>query len=384
MTAQTPLLEIAAMIADLGGRDVHACMQCGTCTGVCPWPLLGEFSPRSILREMSLGFEGWEAERVWRCVTCAACEQACPRGLRITQVMRAARTLLQETGSAPRALGGPLASLRTFGNPWEGEPERKTAWAEGTHAPIWNHACESLLLPCCTQVYDPRNRRASHALVSLLRHAGLAFGAPPVGLSCCGEQARKVGAEDLFQQLHASNLESLRSLGASHIITSSPHCLDVLCMIPEVVAEHAVQVLWQLVDEGKIEPTVAFPKTVTYHDPCYLGRYAGVYDAPRRLLASVPGLCLREMPRHGPDSLCCGGGGGGLFQEMAPDQRLAVHRVREARETGAEVLVTACPYCMLMFEDAIKVLGFEAQMEVLDIAEVLFRSIRFDGVEAMP
>ncbi len=384
MTAQTPLLEIAAMIADLGGRDVHACMQCGTCTGVCPWPFLGEFSPRTLLREMSLGLEGWEAERVWRCVTCGACEQACPRELRITEVMRAARELLHETGSAPRALGGPMASLRTLGNPWEGEPDHKTAWAEGAHAPIWDQACESLLLPCCTQVYDPHNRRASHALVSLLRHAGLAFGAPPVGLPCCGEQARKVGAQDLFRQLHASNLESLRALGASHVITSSPHCLDVLSTMPEVVSEHAAQVLWRLVDQGRIRPTLTFPKTVTYHDPCYLGRYAGVYDAPRRLLASIPGLSLREMARHGQASFCCGGGGGGLFQEMTPDQRLAVHRVREALETGAQVLVTACPYCMLMFEDAIKVLGLEPQIEVLDIAEVLLRSVRIDGVEAMP
>jgi len=128
------------------------------------------------------------------------------------------------------------------------------------------------------------------------------------------------------------------------------------------------------VQEGRLVPTPV-SAVVTYHDPCYLGRYAGVYDAPRHLIGAIPGVEFREMPRSREESLCCGGGGGGMFLEMLPEQRFSVHRVREAIATGASILVTACPYCVLMFEDAIKATGLEGELEVLDAAELLSRSI---------
>lgn len=375
MTAETPLLEIAALIEEAGGRDLHACMQCGTCTGVCPWPLVEAFSPRRVFREMSLGLEGWEAEAVWRCVTCRACVQRCPRGLDITGIMQSARTVLQQSGAAPRGLTVPLASLRTQGNPWEGDRTDRIDWPAVVGAPLFTSDCESLLFPCCTQVYDPRHRRAARALTSLLSLAGYRFGTLKEELSCCGDQARKVGAPDVFDDLSKGNLQAFRAHGVKRVFTSSPHCLDVLRTTPGVETEHATQVLWRLVQEGRLVPTRSVSAVVTYHDPCYLGRYAGVYDAPRHLISAIPGVDFREMPRSREESLCCGGGGGGMFLEMLPEQRFSVHRVREAIATGASILVTACPYCVLMFEDAIKATGLEGELEVLDAAELLSRSI---------
>lgn len=372
MTVEAPMLEIAALVADAGGTDLHGCMQCGTCTGVCPWPTVEVFSPRTLLRQVSLGLEGWEETLVWRCLTCRACELRCPRGVGVTEVMRAAREVLQSSGGAPRALGGPLASLRAEGNPWEGRAGERSVWMNELGVPAWTPDCDTFLLPCCTQVHDARSRRAARALVTVLRAAEVRFGSIADGLVCCGDQARKVGAEQLYQQLLRTNEQHLRLARARSICAVSPHCWSVLRGEPELPdSEHSTLLLDRLLQEGRLSFAGTRDVVVTYHDPCYLGRHAGVYEAPRRLLRAVPGVELREMERHGDDSLCCGGGGGGLWHELPPEERLAVHRVREARDTGAAVLVTACPYCMLMFEDAIKALDWEGEIEVLDIAEVL-------------
>lgn len=384
MPAESPMLEIASLVVDAGGDDLHACMQCGTCTTVCPWPALEAFSPRRVLREASLGLEGWEQELVWRCVTCRACEETCPRSLGITDVMRAARAVLQESGGAPRALGGPLASLRSEGNPWEGEARERGAWAKRLGLRTFDASCEALLLPCCTQVHDGRARRASAALVRLLNGAGTRFGVIAEGLRCCGDPARQVGANELFDELDTANRDTLREHGVRQVWTTSPHCSNVLrrgCEAPAV--EHYTELLWRLVRGGNLHLSCEVPIVVTYHDPCYLGRHAGVYEAPRKVLSAIPGLALREMAESRDQSVCCGGGGGGLWHELPPEQRLAVQRVRQARDTGAQVLVTACPYCLLMFEDAVKTLDLEGEFEVRDIAEVLAHASGLDE-EASP
>lgn len=376
MTTEAPMLEIAELICEAGGADLHACMQCGTCTGICPWAAVEQFSPRALLRQASLGLEGWEAELVWRCVTCRACEDRCPRALAITEIMRSARAVLQDAGAAPRALGAPLASLRLHGNPWEGDRAEVDAWTRALDLPPWDEACESLFFACCTQVHDARNRRASQSLVALLRHAGFPFGVLSTELTCCGDQARKVGAEELFLELETANQSALRAHHVTRAFASSPHCLHIQQRNASATSfEHATQLLHRLVEQKRLEPTVPYVARVTYHDPCYLGRYAGIYDPPRALLTSIPGLTLVEMPRNRGDSFCCGGGGGGLWQEIPVEQRFAVHRVREAIDTGASVIATACPYCILMFEDAIKVLELEHAIAVCDVAELLAHAV---------
>ncbi|MFC1707856.1 (Fe-S)-binding protein [Planctomycetota bacterium] len=379
MSAAQPMLEITDLILEVGGEDLQVCMQCGTCTGVCPWSAITGFSPRMVLRLASLGLDGYEEEDIWRCVTCNACVARCPRGIDIVDVMRAARSVLLESGSIPASYRAPLASLRSSGNPWSGDRSERHAWAEGLQLPRFDASCDYLYFTCCTQAYDPRNRRAAKALVSVLREVGISFGILDRGECCCGEQARKVGAEEVYQELRSSNVELLRQEDARRVIVSSPHCLQVLGSDYgaeiQLDTQHYTQVLAGRLDGGELAPTVPVELKVTYHDPCYLGRHAGEYERPRDLLKALPGLQLVEMDRSRETSLCCGGGGGGLWTEVPQEQRFAVHRIREAQATGASVIATACPYCTSMFEDAVKVLELEETMAVMDVAELVARSL---------
>lgn len=376
MTVQTPMLEIASLIAEAGGGQMDACMQCGTCTGVCPWPTVGGVSPRRVIRHASLGLEGWESEWVWRCVTCGACVPRCPRGIDIITIMCSARRVLVESGSAPRTIGGPMASLRAHGNPWEGTVESRRGWS--ADFPVSAGPCEVLWLPCCTHVYDARNRESARSFARLLHRAGANWAVPDSSLRCCGEQAGKLGAAEIATDLMEHNAALVESSGAEQVVTSSPHCLESY-RLAGVRCRHTTELLWQWAERGRLGAPGVYARRVTYHDPCYLGRHAGIWDPPRLLLRWVREVEFVEMRRNGADSLCCGGGGGGVFQETPAEQRFAVLRVREALETGASVLATACPYCVLMFEDAIKVLGAEDRIEVRTVEEIVAASLMSSG-----
>jgi Fe-S oxidoreductase len=378
MTVHSPMVEIADLIREMGGQDLSVCMQCGTCTGVCPYPEVGGFSPRLVIRLASLGLEGYEETDLWTCVTCGTCIERCPRHVDIIEVLRAARALMLESGVAPAGLRAPLASLRSDGNPWSGDRERRADAADELSVPAFDVTCEYLLFTCCTQAYDPRNRKALGALVDVLRAASVSFGTLDEDAVCCGEQAGKVGDQELFEDLSARNHGLFDRHDVSRTIVSSPHCLQVL---DAPGAVHYTQVLEEALGSGALalagrlpEPTV-----VTYHDPCYLGRHAGLYDPPRAVLSAIPGLTLVEMPRCREDSFCCGGGGGGLWREEALEDRFAVHRVREAIDVGANVLATACPYCMAMFEDAVGVLGLQDRLAVQDVAELVRSALEVEA-----
>jgi len=378
MTAVSPMLELTDLIFEVGGDDLQLCMQCGTCTGVCPWPAVKRFSPRQVIRLASLGLEGYEQEDLWNCVTCNSCVLRCPRGIDLIDVMRSTRAVMLEAGTFPETYRGALGSLRSDGNPWSGERAQRTAWAEGLELPQFDGSQEYLYFSCCTQAYDPRNRKVARSLVELLRRAGVSFGVLGVEESCCGDQARKVGAEDVYLELREANLELLRERGARRIISASPHCMQVFNgdYAGELPLEslHYTQLLDQLLAAGELPLDEPVAETVTYHDPCYLGRHAGEYEAPRRLLQAIPELELKEMPRNRETSLCCGGGGGGLWMDLPIEERFAVMRVREAREVGATVIATACPYCTSMLEDAVRVLDLDEELQVLDVAELVARS----------
>jgi Fe-S oxidoreductase len=377
------MLELTDLILEVGGADLQQCMQCGTCTGVCPWPPLRDFSPRLLLRQASLGLEGYEQEALWNCVTCNTCVVRCPRGIDLVDVMRATRAVMLEAGTFPDTYRGPLGSLRSEGNPWSGERRGRQAWAEGLDLPLFGPGTEYAYFTCCTQAYDARNRKVARALVRVLRRAGVSFGLLGDRESCCGDQARKVGAEEVYQKLRESNLALLSGRAAKRLIVSSPHCLqtfnrDYRADHP-LEAVHYTQLLRDLVAQGKLVPARGPGARVTFHDPCYLGRHAGEYEAPRLVLGSIPGLELVEMERNREMSLCCGGGGGGLWMEVPRDQRFAVLRVQEALETGAGILATACPYCTIMLEDAVKILDAEERIQVRDIAEILFDALQADA-----
>jgi Fe-S oxidoreductase len=257
-------------------------------------------------------------------------------------------------------------------------------WSRNLNIPDFKPDHDYCLFTCCTTAYDPSNREASRALPQLLDRADVSFGTLGTAESCCGDPAHKIGAGDIFSELARKNTELFLRAGVQKILTTSPHCLNAFKnnyveLKGSVESEHYTELLERLVSEGRLRPTLEVAYTVTYHDPCYLGRQNGIYEAPRRLLQSIPGLTLIEMASNKESSLCCGGGGGGAWSDVPPQQRLGVLRVEEALSTGAEVIATACPYCIRMLSEAVRELGVEDQIAVRDLAELLLQSVMMRG-----
>ncbi len=378
MYAETPLLEITDAVFEIGGQSLQVCMQCGTCTGVCPWGLVQSYSPRWIIRMASLGLEGYEKEELWNCVTCGTCVDRCPRGIDLVDVVRSIRSVMQEGGMVPPELRAPLGGLRVEGNPWEGKRADRGAWAEDLGVPLYSPELEHLLFTCCTHVYDNRFKRVLRGLAKLLQEGGVSFGILGSEESCCGDQAHKCGAHDTFIRLERANANAFSTHGVSQIIATSPHCMNAFDKhyAGRYRTEHYTQTLERLIREEKLTPTREVPLRVAYHDPCYLGRHNGVYEPPRQVLQSIPGLEYIELPRNRAKSLCCGGGGGGLWREVPVDHRFSVLRIKEAQAAGAQVIATACPYCTIMLEDGLRALGIEEEeLRVMEVAELVRQSV---------
>ena len=278
--------------------------------------------------------------------------------------------------------------MTSDGNPWQGRREERAAWAGDLDVPTCTSDHDYCLFTCCSLAYDPRNQGVGRLLIQLLQRAGLSFGMLDIQESCCGDQAHKMGADEVFRSLAQSNIELFQERGVQRALVASPHCLNAFTkdyrdLDGAVASEHYTEVLDRLISDGELTPTEKQDRTVTFHDPCYLGRHNGIYDAPRRVLQSIPGLELVEMPRCRENSLCCGGGGGGAWSEYPVEQRFAVLRVREALDSGAEVIATACPYCTLMLEDAVNVLSAGEQIAVRDVVELLAQSVGLTDEKAM-
>ena len=228
----------------------------------------------------------------------------------------------------------------------------------------------------CYFSYDPRLKKAARATAAILNKAGIQFGILGDKESCCGESIRKTGDEDLFKRLAKENIKNFIDHGVKKILVSSPHCFHTFKNeYPEFMANfevvHISQFLVELINEGKLEITGEYPKKVTYHDPCYLGRHNGIYDEPREVLRRIPGLELTEMADTMEDSLCCGGGGGRIWMETPKGERFSDIRLEQAVETGAQVLATSCPYCITNFEDSRLTMKYDDKLEIKDITEIV-------------
>jgi Fe-S oxidoreductase len=273
-----------------------------------------------------------------------------------------------------------VGSLSARGNPWSGDQDKRNDWAKGRY-PLYTPDKEYLFWSCCTVCYDPRNTRLARATAELLNASGLSWGMPSVDVNCCGESLKKVGDLELFERLKSNNLQYFKSQGVSKIITVSPHCLASFRKDygEDYEVLHFSELMAQLTKEGKLTPKKNFGGVkVTYHDPCYLGRHSGVYDAPRDVLRSLPGVEFVEMGRSREQSMCCGGGGGGLWMEKAKGERLSDLRIEEALATGASVLATACPYCITMFEDSVRTLNADDQIKIKDVTELFLESLEIN------
>ncbi|MFC2012356.1 (Fe-S)-binding protein [Chloroflexota bacterium] len=378
MQAAAPDRDAVDIIKEEGGDLLKLCYQCGTCSATCPWNQVRSFIVRRVMHQGQLGLIDFENEELWMCATCKACVDRCPRGVEIIDVMRAMRRAIVEfsLGGIPDSLRISMKNIAAVGNPL-GEPEDKRAdWAKDLDIKTFTKGTEVLYFPCCIPAYDPSVRRVAWATASVLKKAGVDFGILGTSEKCCGESVRKAGDENLFKNLADANISNFKETGVTKIVTTSSHCYNTFKNeYPELGGEfevlHESQFIAGLIKEGKIKLTKEINKKVTYHDACYLGRHNGVYDEPRQILESIPGLELVEMTDNRENSLCCGGGGGRIWMETKKGERFCDLRLEQAIETGAEILAVACPYCFLNFEDSLRTSENGEAIIIKDIAELV-------------
>jgi Fe-S oxidoreductase len=263
--------------------------------------------------------------------------------------------------------------------------EDRNLWADGLPIKPFEESTEYLYFVGCTPSYDPRIQKVAQALVRLLATTPLNYGYLGSEESCCGSEVRRLGEAGLFEMIVEDTTELYKNLGVSKMFTTSPHCFNAYKNDFPVVAgekshpmqvQHYTQVLASLIERGELKFSGSLEKTITYHDPCYLGKHNGVFDEPREVLSSIPGVNLVEMDRSREKSLCCEGGGGRMWLEGTnPGTRLAQQRIQEALDTGAQVLATACPFCLATLDEAVKHLNADDKLQVMDIAELAAQAL---------
>ncbi len=378
MEVVAPLKEASDMIRDAGGEAFNLCFQCGLCTVSCPWNIVRSFIPHRMICEAryglaDLGDEGW-----WLCSTCNTCVSRCPRGVGITDILRAVRSIMLEYqySMAPESLRSAMGRLSGAGNPWGEEREKRADWVQDLDVKTFTREMEFLYFSCCVPAYDPNLGSVARATSTILKKAGAQFGILGTKESCCGESVRKAGNQSLFEKLAKSNINAFNDSGVTELIVSSPHCYttfkdDYPRLGGNFKVIHFTQYLASLIREGKLGFTKELKKNVVYHDPCYLGRHTGIYDEPRDVLKSIPGLSLMDEIDSRENSLCCGGGGGRIWMETRKGERFSDILVEQAILQGADILATACPYCILNFRDSVLTMDKGDVLEVKDISEIV-------------
>ncbi len=370
-------------VVELTDGAASVCYQCGTCTATCPWGVFDDepLSVRSIMRQAQIGVDGdGEADALYQCLTCRACEAACPRGVDIVDAFLGLREGAFEEDRAPGRLENALWSVYEDDNPWERPASDRDGWLdevpEDVDVQIGGEAAV-LYYVGCSPSYDPALQGIPAAIVTLLDAADVDFAVLGNEEMCCGDVVKQTGEPDFFAEIADMNGEMFAETGAETVITSSPHCMETFDEDYDLDAEvtHYSEFLLELVESGALE-VGGLDGSVTYHDPCYMARGDGIIAEPRDLLAAT-GIEQHEMEESGMETLCCGGGGGNMWVESDLDERFADRRADQAEATGADELVTACPYCIQNLDDGVKKVG--ADMPVRDLAEVLLEAYRERG-----
>jgi len=374
-----PIKEIADLIKDNGGASFQFCYQCGICDVVCPWNRVRQFSMRKIVRQATFGLTEIEQEDLWRCTTCGTCPSRCPRGVNQIELGVSLRRIATEYGVFPDSVTPVVTvsgSLMAEGNPFNMKREKRADWAEGLSVKTFTEGMEILYFPGCYLSYDPRLKKVAAATARILNKAGVDFGILGAKENCCGESIRKTGNEQIFKHLAKENIKTFIDHGVKKILVSSPHCYhtfknEYLEFNVHFEIVHISEFLRELMNEGRLAPARKYEKKITYHDPCYLGRHNRIFDAPRDVLKQMTSTELAEMQESRENSLCCGGGGGRIWIETPKQERFSGLRLQQAIDVGAEVLVTACPYCLTNFTDSSLSLEGGRAIEIKDITEIV-------------
>ena len=378
MEVLSPYKEATEVIVEAGGEPLRLCYQCGLCTGICPWNLVRSFVVRRLMHEAQLGATDFGSEDAWICAACGACVQRCPRGVEIIDVMRAVRRAVVSLGIGivPDALRISAKNIAGVGNPFGEVPERRGDWVKDLKVKKFAQGTEILYFPCCVPAYDPDAKGISQSTATILNKLGIDFGILGSEEKCCGEAIRKAGYEDTFQSLAQANIDAFNTSGVRTVIVSSPHCYHTFKNeYPELGGKfqvlHITQFLASLIDQGKLKFSKKVNKKVIYSDPCYLGRHNDIYDEPRKVLQSIPGLEVIEFPDSREDALCCGGGGGRIWMDTPKGERFSDIRVEQALGKGADTIALACPYCFLNYRDSVLTMDKAEVIQVKDISELV-------------
>lgn len=376
---------------------VHRCFRCGFCKLTYDYSAVGfncpiyhrfrleTYSPgglnwliRAALVTGAIGWTEHLSEILYSCTMCGNCVEACRFDFRkdLLNMFRQAREdVVERQLGLPGKVGQFLENVYLYGNAFREARETRGAWAQGLPLAHFQEGDDYLYYVGCVGSYDTRSRGAARALGSLLLKAGVSFGILGEEEECDGNEVRLLGEQGLFERQRDRNVERFRELGVKKIVTLSPHSYNAMKNDYHADFEvlHYTQLLRDLIRSGALPVPGGLRARVTYHDPCFLGRHNGEYDAPREILRSIPGIELVEMERARQTAFCCGGGGANFFTGISARGREQASntRVREAADAGAGVLAVACPVCLMMLEDAVKSEGLDDRMVVRDIAEIL-------------
>jgi Fe-S oxidoreductase len=387
----SPLFALAELD---GAESIEWCYGCGRCVPVCPVDVVGEYGPRKVHRKLQMGIDLLEDPDLWLCTTCGNCLRVCPKSVDMIKIMPAAREAAMSNGKeVPLELQGVLESTFKYGNALGQSPRKRAAWTKGAGVPVRDLSkepgrVEYLLYVEDYWAYHPRGNDAAQAFARILHQLGVDYGILGHEERTLGDSQRLAGERGLFEMLMEQVSQTLSKHDFGTIVTPDPHGFNALAKVYpqhghtyEVL--HYTQLLAPIVDRLQFKRELNV--RVTFHDPCYLGRHNGEYDAPRRILEAIPGVELVEMMRCRENGYCCGGGGGGMWldghTQAHTRERLSERRVKEAAETGADVLAVCCPYEVSRFEDGAKSTGLDGQLKVRDIAELLDEAL--GGIDAV-
>jgi Fe-S oxidoreductase len=378
--------------------DLISCVECGRCTLVCPATLADKpLDPKRIItkaRDLAIETAGdadfWGEDPIFTpdeldsCTTCGACMEECPADIEhVDIIMGARRYKVLTLGEIPVAAADAVGKVQANGNPWGMPQDERFDWAKGMDVPLAEAGSkvDYLYYVGCAGAYDITNQKVVRDTIALLRQAGVDFAVIGKSEKCNGDPVRRFGEEYAFNEIAIENIASLNRYEFDKIVVHCPHCLHTIGKEYAKFADgkfevvHHTELLADLLKSGKLKPEKRVEQEITFHDPCYLGRHHGEYDAPREILESVPGLKLKEMAHSKDKSLCCGLGGGNMWYELSAGQHLAYKRLDDIRDVAVPVVGTACSFCMINFVSSKAHYKETEDVEVQDVASILAQSL---------
>ncbi len=374
--------------------DLSLCIKCSICYSACPAAIderfLGPSTYATNYRFIRDSRDEASEERlkamadnVWLCTSCNSCTKFCPKLVDSSSSIVEERNLMVETGEIPKTVKDVLESVFKYRNPMAMHPSKRMDWAKDLKVKTYPRVTKAdvLCFVGCAPAYDSRSQAIAKSMVAVFEGLGLDFATLGNEEQCSGDHILRIGEKGLFEMLAEHNIATFEKFDASRMVSLCPHCFNTLkndkpYSDKKLRVQHYTQFLADLLKSGKLKPSKPLSKKVTYHDPCFLGKRNEIYDAPREVLKAIEGLELVEMKRNRANSFCCGGGAGRTWTEEAvPEKRPSIERVKEALYTGAEVIATACPFCVTTLEDAVKVLDVENRIVVRDVLELVGQAL---------